>query len=612
MNCKSLLIGAAIGVAMLTIGCGGAPVTIEITTPPPASLEVNQSISVAATTTHDSGKGVDWSCTPTGACGTFNPAHTDSAADTVYTAPDVAGPVTLTATSTKNPKKSQNAMVTINAVANTADISGSYTYYANGVEAERADPYAVTGNIVIDGATGMVTSGEQDYFDTFSGNIYTADPITGGTINVGADGRGTLTLTFTPGTAPTETFSITVVNNKHILITEFDANATAHGSLDLQTSPTSVPANGTAFALVDEAFANAFGGVLAWNAATKTATSSDADDDLEGSLDFDFTMGATYTTPDANGRGTITFTDPNLFAAYGFSSITLAYYVVGPECFRLIEYDENLFAVGSMYGQGLATFSASSLSSNFAFMMSGIESNASLGLFATAGQFVGNGTILSSGVLDANLGDGNAVKAGALTGSAYGVKGDGYAGISFPPANTDELTNIGVYLVDPAINVADPNNASGGGGALMLDLDVDTIGGGIVAPQTTGAAFTGNFAVSADGVFQTTPPNASFAYFGLVGRETSDGVSAVSGLADFNELNIAQNPAVTLSGSYSADSTNPGRATSMITINGAATPNNFTSYQASSSLLFNVDTDTSTSNGNFYGTVSIGVLEQQQ
>ena len=74
--------------------------------------------------------------------------------------------------------------------------------------------------MAIDGATGTVTGGEQDYFNVNTPAVFTANPITAGTINVGSDGRGTLSLT--PTSAPVETFSITVVNNKHILITQLE------------------------------------------------------------------------------------------------------------------------------------------------------------------------------------------------------------------------------------------------------------------------------------------------------------------------------------------------------------------------------------------------------
>jgi hypothetical protein len=83
----------------------------------------------------------------------------------------------------------------------------------------------------------------------------------------------------------------------------------------------------------------------------------------------------------------------------------------------------------------------------------------------------------------------------------------------------------------------------------------------------------------------------------------------VAGLADYNELNTAQTPAVTLAGTYTADATNAGRSTMQLTINGAASPNNLTLYQASSSLVLHVDVD---STGVGLGTIGLGTFEQQQ
>jgi len=598
MNCKTLLLTIAVTVAMLITSNCSTAISIEITTPPPASLEVNQSASIAATV-RGSTRGVDWSCTPAGSCGTFNPAHTASGGMTVYTAPRTAGPVMIIAASTANPKKTAPASVTINPVASASSITGTYTFFINGTD-KNLTSYSVAGSVVIDGATGKVTGGEQDYFDVSSGNIFPQDPITTGTINVGSDGRGTLSLT--PTSAPGETLSITVVNDKHILITQFDANATASGSLDLQTAPTSVPTGGNAFAFLDTTDDVAVGGVLTSNGTAITA--SEVDDDIVGTATFDFAISCTspcITAPDPSGRGTITFTDPNAGV-----QTALAYYVVGPEAFRLIEFDGNAFLAGSMYGQGAGAFSAAALGKAFAFGQAGVEGIVP-GVYAAAGQFTGNGTTaLSGGVADVNLGDGAPVKAGALSGSTYFVNANGYGGITLSGANTDGLANFGVYLVDPAINVADPNDNSGGGGAVMLDLDTDNIGVGIVVPQTAGAGFSGNFAVSLDGVFQT---NAAFAWYGLLGQIVSDGTSKVTGLADYNELNIAQNAAVTVTGSYAKDGSNAGRATAQVTINGAAAPNNLTVYQASSTLLLQVDVDSPSSG---LGTIGLGVLEQQQ
>jgi hypothetical protein len=579
------------------------PLSIMITTPPPSSLEINLTASIAATVTNDpANNGVDWSCTPMGTCGTFTPAHTASGATTVYMAPNTPGPVTITAASTTEPSQTAPAKITINPITSIGNITGTYTFFANGADDNGGYPISVAGSVVLGGAT---ITGEQDYFDAYTDDVFPADPIVSGSLSVGNDGRGTLTLT--PTSAPAETFSITVVNNKHILITEFDSNATTSGSLDLQTSPTSVPSGGNAFALLDSADAYALGGVLTSNGTSLTA--SEADDDIKGFPNYDFPLSCpvcTITAPDAAGRGTITLTDPNT----GVGAMEMAYYVVGPEAFRLIEFDNLLLLTGSMYGQGSGTFSAATLGKSFVFGQSGLASltGAGFGLWATAGQFTGDGTsALSSGVADFNNGDGQPVLASPISsGSAYSVSANGYAYITLSGATTYGLVNFGVYLVDPAVNIADPNNASGGGGAVMLDLDVNTLGIGMMVPQTSGASFTGNYGIALDGFLATSP--TAFAYYGLVGQVVSSGTS-FSGLADYNELGVAQTPAVTVSGPVSADMANPGRSTAQVTINGAATPNNITLYQASNGLLLGVDVD---STSNDIGNVGLGLFEQQQ
>src|SRR6202167_5488561 len=199
MNYKTLLAAVASAIPMLIVVCSSNPLhhsgTISITTAPPATLGENQTATIAATATGGlTAAGVDWSCTPVGACGTFNPTHTASGGTTVYTAPRTAGPVSIIAAATAAPATTATASVTITAVATATNLTGTYTFFANGQDASQ-NPTSVAGSIVINGTTGMVTGGEQDYFDLTSMDLFPSDPITGGTIVLGSDGRGTLTLT---------------------------------------------------------------------------------------------------------------------------------------------------------------------------------------------------------------------------------------------------------------------------------------------------------------------------------------------------------------------------------------------------------------------------------
>jgi len=98
-------------------GGGGTPISVAFSTAPPATLQANKSASVAANVSNDSSNaGVDWSCAPSGSCGSFSPAHTASGASTSYTAPAAVpsgGKATITATSTADATKSASGSTTI-------------------------------------------------------------------------------------------------------------------------------------------------------------------------------------------------------------------------------------------------------------------------------------------------------------------------------------------------------------------------------------------------------------------------------------------------------------------------------------------------------------------
>jgi hypothetical protein len=411
-----------------------------------------------------------------------------------------------------------------------------------------------------------------------------------------------------PTSAPTETFSVVLVNDKHLLITEFDGNVTSAGSMDFQTAPSSVPTGGNAFSVFDAYNAFSWGGVVTSN-GTDTITDGEGDDDFEGNPNYDFLMDGGFTAPDALGRGEIIIYDE-----WWGDYLQFAYYVVGPEAFRLIEidgYNTDIFFAGSMYGQGTAAgaYSEASLQGPFVFGQAG-ENDFGLFTYGAAGQFTGDGSsAFTSGVADVNFGDGFPVNAGDIaTGSDYWVYPNGYGGISIPGTTTDGLAEFGIYMVDPALNIADPNSTTGGGGALMTDLDVDSLGTGLVVPQDTNPSFSGNYAFIQDGYYENA---ATWSSFDLLGQMNSDGSSNLSGLVDFNDINnTGQNTSVTISGTFAGDVANPGRSTAQLNVSGSdASPQNITAYQASSDLLLHVDTDSSADG---LGTIGFGVLQKQQ
>jgi hypothetical protein len=611
MNRQPLWIVLVLILAASISACGStskkttppAAITVAITTAPPASLTVNGTASIAATVTNDTANaGVDWSCTPTATCGTFTPAHTASAAATVFTASATAGAIVISAASTTTPTITATADVTVNAATVAMGLVGPYTYYMNGVDS--VSPYSVVGTVVLDG-NGNITGGEQDSFNLGDGTIFTTDaiqPATGAVV-IGTNGQGTITIT--PTLAHVETLSVTVVNNSHVLITEFDLLATTTGSMDLQTAPASVPTGGNAFAVLAAANGFVYGGVFSSDGAS-TITGGEGDVSFEEDVNPDQNVTGFFSTPDAAGRGTINLSIPSLGDGFDLETMQFAYYVVGPEVFRLVEIDGDFFASGSVYGQGTATFSSTSLGGSFVLGLAGVE-DFGIGSYAAAGQFTGDGSGgFSAGVMDINNGDGPAVLAGTLTDAEYFAEGNGYAGFEVSGDNTDGLSTFGVYLVDPTLNITDPNSTTGGGGALMIELDEDNIGAGIVVPQTSGATFTGNYAITEDGAYAFQQAESEF---DLVGQVNSDGTSTFSGLADLNDiLESGLNPGIAVSATYAADEANPGRLTATVTLGELEIPDTETIYQASSSLLLHVDV----ASGEDFVTIGLGVLEQQQ
>lgn len=492
---------------------------------------------------------------------------------------------------------------------NATTLQGTYTLYANGYTAGY-DPTSLVASVTLDGK-GNVSGCEQDLFATDPATVVQSEAVTGGSISIGVDGRGTLTLQF-PNPAPPENFSIVQVSQNHLLVTEFDAAATTSGSIDKQTAPTSEPTGGNAFTALDRADYMSFGGVV--SISNGNVTGGSGDDDYQGGVDSDFSMAGTVTSPDQYGRGTI-----SLYDKFANANLQFAYYVVGPEVFRLIEIDgatnNGFFLAGSMYGQGTAAgaFSAGSLNGHYAFMATGTPPGANpLFWYGAAGQFIADGSsgFASGSVMDINDGYHAPVLAADISsGTSYSISSNGHGTLTFGTA-LGYMQHFAIYMIDPSINIVDPNSNSGTGGALLNNLDTASLGIGFAVPQTSGATFSGNYAFSERGAYLNAGSNP--AAFGLAGVVTSDGSSKLTGTVDVNDpSNSGLIPSATVTGTWSADSNNPGRLTPQVSVSGFPPPNQMTFYQANSNLAFGVDTDWIVGTpGN--GTTAAAVLEKQQ
>lgn len=510
-------------------------------------------------------------------------ATTDSSgnASVTCTANSTAGAYSVTA-STSGATSSASFSLTNNA----AVASSNYVFYVSGQETLNGGTsfpnfYAIAGAVTID-SNGNILGGEQDYNDGFG--ITATDQIQAASSALGVDattGVGTLTITTTDtnvGVNGVETFAVQFVNANHALISQFDASATSSGSFDLQTVTT--PASGNyAFSIagVDDNLPQssygsfAVGGVVNVSSSAMSGIYDINDANTGADLGGNPFTGATVNSTDQYGRGTVSGLP---FLA---TTTNLVFYVVGPatgsQALRLIAMDASDVAVGSAYGQGTATFDDTSLTTGV-FGLSGQNTSdyAALGMFSTDSS----GTIASGTADDNELFVSNQLHGVGIAG-AYDLVGsgvNGYGIFNITSGNLGDVTLTGLYMVDPALNINDPNNTTTDvGGALLVDLDSVLAGGtGVITPQpSTLGNFNGNYAAGFQdqnefnsacsvnipvceldmvGPFSMTSGTLSTA---AIGADVSDPFGTITGAPSFTEGNsFSSVPAAVSAGYYSA------------------------------------------------------------
>jgi hypothetical protein len=556
----------------------------------PATLTINQSVNLSASVFNDSSHaGVDWTCSSTaGACGTFDPDHTASSVTTAFTAPATAGTVTITATASAVSGVKATATITVVPIGSNAMLNGPYVFSVQGVDSNGT--YSAAGMIIADG-NGNITAGEQDYSD--SALQAGPDSVTG-SYSIGPNGLGSMTLNVNNTSLPNngvETFSIAVTSATHALIIQFDGTANASGNLDSQAANAPDPAGiGGAFAFTvqGEDSLNSvpitYGGVLALSASLGTVNSGTYFSNDGGSISTGSVTG-TMTAPDPLGRGTIALD----------IGLNFSYYAVQGQVLRLVSKNyPYIVAGGGIYGQGSAganaTFSNASLTGDHVFFEAGGSFSGGLAL---AGQLSADGVgHITAGAVDTN-------NAGTRTSSSiaglasYAINGDGTGTLTLP-VSVDTLGNIHslvIFAIDPAINILDPNSATGGGGALVMDYDVNAVGTGCIVPRTSGA-FDGNYALNLGFV-------SSIGATDWVGQ-TVAASGNLTGSVDINASG-ATSAGVALTGTFTADAGNAGRWTGTFTV--SSTHYTISYYQVSPTLFVIVDMDSTV--------IGIGIMEKE-
>lgn len=656
---RRIFFGALITVALaLLSGCGNGidslpgissgALAVQIVQGPPTVVVAGATAQLAANVLNDKANaGVNWSCTPANACGTFSPATTGYQITTVYTAPlapangpitpNLAYPVTITATSVTD--SSQSTSVTINAAQQYAIV----LYPGNG-------SYGMVASVTLDG-NGNVIGGEAD---GSANGLYWNAPAISGTYTLDATGHGDISLSLENTTCCgtlQQTHGITATSNSHLVIAEEDQfnglTIGAVGSMDLQSAGPvfsgSQVSGGYSFTL--SGYSHAGGQNASWGGiftADGTATATNTGNITGGIFDenvgndgggsgYNNATGAaglaftgTYTAPDAAGRGVITLSSsPDSPAACGATPLPACtqyvYYLVTPEVLQLASMTNvsNAGNSGTAFGQGsLATpanDTSAALTGGFVFSYFGFGDNNNGGEFsAAAGQFTSDGDgNITAGIMDLNVADGGS-PAPSIATTDIPIAGSDAIAISGSPRGTLTTPSgqiYNVYLTDPNLNLLDPNNPNGTGGALLFEANNASApygnAIGVVIPQATPApaSFAGSYAIllsnqsnlggccSYDGGF-----TGDFAV-----STTTPGTLSGEGEFQGTGTNNATLTPGSLTGTFTADSSNPGHFTGTIVTTpafpfgiGGTTPGTQTVdfFVANGSQGFIVETDT--------------------
>jgi hypothetical protein len=434
--------------------------------------------------------------------------------------------------------------------------SGNYVFSLSGKDA--VSPYFVSGVFTV--ANGAITGGEQDFIDFV--NYGTDDQIdpTGSTISKTADGNLQITLVtctgmacgdpdLNVGVAGVETLDgiFLPLNSKKAYITEFDASATATGTLEVQdpTAAAATPTAGYAFSLSgldasESGSAMTIGGIINIDnsgAAGKISGAGsvfDADDYGTPAPAETFDSG-TVAAPDPFGRVVFTVYPTNYNPdgapfAPGALFLALAGYIVDANHIRLVETRDNYhFTLGgtALKQADTGQFNSASISANSYVV--GLTGTGLLGDDAPAAlQVAGLLTANSDGTVGGTI-NYNSIN-NVLTGIPNQLPISVSAG-NYVVDNTGRVTLSGVTAGPQTFTLQ--LYLDGNGHALAATMDGHDVMGGVGYQQSgvfSASSFNGVYAIDATGWDHNNSGE-----FDAVGPITAMGSAGTfSGTADLN------------------------------------------------------------------------------
>jgi hypothetical protein len=430
------------------------------------------------------------------------------------------------------------------------------------------------GSFTADGA-GRITDGLEDV------NVCTGldtQDFTGGSYQIGDDGRGSLSLINSSGTT---TYSIALATGTQGTIIQTDPGATATGTFQRQTTSafsTNALQGGFVFNVkgvdVSGSTVNPISIIGRFDANGGGVTNGLFDSNVAGVASGQQVLpaGAFYAV-DANSDGT----------NFGRGTASLAgdnyvFYIVDSTHIKLLGVDFPSAIAGDAFAQQAIAFNIASLSGSYAFLLGGSSTS---GTIASAGRFTsdGAGNITNVLVDENNAGGITQLPNGTVTGT-YTVDANQFGGgtLTLTDSTAGTFTFI-FYLISPTQ-------------AVVQETDTSITSDGTLSAQTTTPITTSTLANDYEfGWTGVNPDEQDYA-----GQLTvTAGTGNFTGLVDLNDFATGkQTFDAPVSGNIvlAGDGTGANALTANVGASPAATLQ-FTSYviDPSTVLVVGIDTD---------------------
>jgi hypothetical protein len=333
----------------------------------------------------------------------------------------------------------------------TSALAGTFVFNLSGLLDANGNPIATVGSFTTDN-TGTITGGVQDSAE--NGAIFN-DVISGGSIQVGANGRGTATIITA---AFTRKFAFYVVDANRIKLVETDSLPVLAGDAFRQSGTFSNSSLAGPFAFTvagNDVGIGPFagGGVLTSDGAGNVTTGTE-DFNENGAATVNIALSGTYTVG-ANGRGTAVINNGTT------GTLNLVLYPT-TNGVQLLETDTGTVVSGAAFAQSGALSSAS-VQGTYGLNYTGVISGGPLDAVAS---LTANGTGHVTGIIDIN--NVGSTSSGTSLTASYSVDSTGRGPLTLQSGLGQQ--NTAIYVLNSSR-------------ALFVDLDSNLVAVGVIEHQ---------------------------------------------------------------------------------------------------------------------------------